>query len=84
MHDSYTGCVSGALTSEEIPAAYVSITPSLLLCCMKNGKHCDSIPLNLTPTQILSAWFSWFYPAGGKQGGGGQRNTALVLKRAQS
>lgn len=58
MHDSYTGCVSQALTAEENPAAYVSITPSLPLCCMKNGKQCESIPLNLPPTQSLSAWFS--------------------------
>lgn len=47
------GCVSETPTAEENPPAYVSITPS----CMKNGKQCESIQLNLPPTQSLSAWF---------------------------
>ena len=54
----HTGCVSEAQTAEENPAMYSHMSPSHLLCPMKNGKHCESIPLNLPPTRILSAWFS--------------------------
>lgn len=83
MHDSYTGCVSEVLTAEENPAACVSITPSLPLCCMKSGKQRESIPLNLPPTQSPRAGFSDTLLVGNK--GVEVRGTLnLLLKRPQS
>lgn len=68
MHDSYIGCVSKAPTAEENPAAYVSITRSLPLCCMKNRLWATH---SMPPTQSI-CWGFW-YSAGGKQGGGGSK-----------